>query len=505
MATRKLQRAHSADIHALHALLKERVKELQCLYGVSELIERPGVSLEEVLRGTVELVPPAMQYPAIASARLLLEDTAYETERFEETPWRCVAGISVDGEPSATLEICYLEDPGSGGADPFLSEERALVDVLAERIGTIIERFRAQHALRKSEEGFRQLVMGAFFGMSIVRNDQVVFRNPEQERLFGAMIDPAVPLALSSIHSEDQDRVLACYEKIASRDAQCADVTFRFHPPDQVTARTELRWGFCRISAGRYRGDDVVIISVMDITRLKELEQLVLIQDKMTSLGRVAAGMAHEIRNPLSGINISLATLERLFRGGADTAEHREIIGSVQAASKKIEGVVRRVMDFAKPHEPNLRLVAINKLVDDTTKLCAVSLRKHGVSLDVSLAPDVPLCQCDEPLIVQALVNLVTNAAEAFSETQKERHIRISTGCVGDRAYVEIEDSGPGIHTDLQERVFEPFYTTKSIGTGIGLSICRRIIEDHRGTLAIQTTELGGASFRIELPGGTTA
>jgi PAS domain S-box-containing protein len=133
--------------------LGERVKELNCLYSISALVERRGVSLEEILRGTVELIPPAWQYPEVACARITLDGRAYQTENFRQTRWRQVSTIFAHGEPKGTLEVCYLEERPPVDArvegNPFQEEEKKLLDVIAERLGRISERIRAEGQLRR--------------------------------------------------------------------------------------------------------------------------------------------------------------------------------------------------------------------------------------------------------------------------------------------------------------------------------------------------------------------
>ncbi len=129
--------------------LGERVKKLNCLFGISELNQTPGISLEQILRGTVGLVPPAWQYPDITCARITLGDQEFKTEKFRETPWRQVSDIRVRGERVGSVEVCYLEERPEAYEGPFLQEERSLIDAIAERLGRTVQRDRAEEALRE--------------------------------------------------------------------------------------------------------------------------------------------------------------------------------------------------------------------------------------------------------------------------------------------------------------------------------------------------------------------
>jgi len=232
----------------------------------------------------------------------------------------------------------------------------------------------------------------------------------------------------------------------------------------------------------------------------KEMEHIIRIQDKMSSLGRVAAGIAHEIRNPLSGINIYLNTLEKVYDKENQTEKAKQIIEQIKSASQKIESVIRRVMDFSRPSEPKYTPTNINQPIDEAIKLSAVSLRKSRITLEKSLAANLPHCHADPHLIEEMVLNLITNAAEATKLVERERKIAVNTQFKKNRIMISISDSGPGIPYDIRDKILDPFFTTKHEGTGIGLSIVQRIVTDHGGTLNIFSSQWGGAEFRIEIP-----
>ncbi|GAJ00726.1 unnamed protein product, partial [marine sediment metagenome] len=135
--------------------IAERIKELNCLYGISSLVEKPGISLEDILQRTVDLIPPAWQYPEITGAQINLEHQAFQTKNYKETIWKQSAAIIGKDEPIATLNICYLEERPKSEEGPFLKEERKLINAIAEQLGNIIERKRAEEALRESEKKYR--------------------------------------------------------------------------------------------------------------------------------------------------------------------------------------------------------------------------------------------------------------------------------------------------------------------------------------------------------------
>jgi len=158
-------------------VIRERVKELNCLYGISTLVEQVGASLPEILAGTVALLPPAWQYPQAACARIFLGGREYKTENFVPTAWRLARGIAVHGEPAGAVEIYYLEEKPERDEGPFLKEERDLINAIAERLGRIIERLRAEEQLRQSEVRWRivsQMVSDYAYGFRVTEEGSLV-------------------------------------------------------------------------------------------------------------------------------------------------------------------------------------------------------------------------------------------------------------------------------------------------------------------------------------------
>jgi PAS domain S-box-containing protein len=480
--------------------LNERIKELNCLYSISGLVEKQGILLEEILQGTVDFIPPALQYPEIACARIILENREFKTSNFKEAIWKLEGDIIVYSVPKGTLEVCYLKEPPEQEEGPFMKEERDLLNAIVERLGRIVERHLTQHALEESERRFRELIEYSPIGISIIQNDRIVYQNPEQERLLGPLPRPAKLIDYESIHPDDVDKIKEFYMNLTLSKIQSQETEFRFYPIDESGNRLDMKWVHCRAIRIEYQGRDGILVNMMDVTRTKELEKVLRVQDKMSSLGRVTAGIAHEIRNPLSGINVYLTTMEKMYDRGERPEQLKKIFRQVQSASNKIESVIRRVMDFSKPSEPNLDLIDINTPIEEAIGLSSVTLRKRGIKLEKALSKDVLYCNADPQLIEQVILNLLTNAAEAMKNVKGEKRIGVASAMKNDFITVRVYDSGPGVPLNAKEKVFDPFYTTKNGSTGIGLSLSHRIIVDHGGSLKVCPSEWEGAEFRIEIP-----
>ncbi len=360
---------------------------------------------------------------------------------------------------------------------------------------------RAEEALYRSRKRFQDLVVNSLIGISIVQEGRIVYQNPEQERLFGPLPTDFNLFEAANIHPEDREKVTTFLRTSDSDRSGTREPDFRVYP---YTAQGQLgakfRWVHARISRIEYQERSALLLNMMDVTRTRELEHTVSVQDKMASLGKVAAGIAHEIRNPLSGINLHLGVAEKKLRRSADLSAIADSLGEIREASHSIETVIQRVMGFVKPGLPKFRPIDINLPVNEAIGLSAVTMRKNGIGLSVTLAATPLKCKADGNLVQRIVLNLLTNAAEALQHSTTERAITVTTAKRGGDACIRVTDSGPGVPAAIADRIFEFFYTTKSDGTGIGLSLSRRIAKDHFGSLELESAPSSGAAFVLRLP-----
>jgi PAS domain S-box-containing protein len=355
--------------------------------------------------------------------------------------------------------------------------------------------------LRTSARSFRDLVENSLTGISILLDEKVVYRNPEQQRIFGPLKADGSPSIYERVHPDDADKLHRIIQSTLSGKSRQAGIVIRFiNLWGNTVGENAMKWLHCRANLIDLQGRKAVLINMMDVTKAREAERLLNIRDRMTSLGHVTTGIAHEIRNPLSGINIYLDTAEQILQKGGDKAQMKEILEKIQAASSKIEAVIRRVMDFSKPSEPRLERIDIHKPIEEALGLCSVMLKKTGIEIITELVPVLPPCKADGQLIEQVLLNLITNAAEAMRDMNRGKKIRVSAMQKGLRIVVSVADTGPGVTTELAQKIFDPFFTTKDNSTGIGLSLCQRIINDHGGILKVSSGPLGGAEFSFTIP-----
>lgn len=358
--------------------------------------------------------------------------------------------------------------------------------------------------LDKSQQQFQDLVEKSLVGIAIIQDECVVYQNPELTRVISELSQKIKEKDFGFIHTEHLPQLKTAYQRILEGQTSNLETDIRILTASSDERKQEYRWFNCRASSFTYQGNEAILVNLVDITNTKELEKLLLNRNKMASLGRIASGMAHEIRNPLTGITSYLYTLEQLCTSKTllpkDVDLMKEIVSQLKLASHKVDAVIKRVLDFSKPTVPRMVLVDINQSLDNVINLTAVTLRKADIQVTVSLSKNLPSCYGDVALIEQVFLNLIQNAGRALKEVSGDKKIAITSYAVDNQICVAVSDSGPGVPEDLKEKIFDPFFTTNPDGSGIGLSIAQRIVTDHNGTLAVVPSELGGAHFTVSLP-----
>lgn len=357
------------------AALRERVKELTCLYGIDQIRERQDVSVAESLQGIVSLLPPAWLYPDIARARITYDGTVYATPGYRDGPHRLAADIVVRNQTRGVVEVVYVEPRPTLDEGPFLREERSLIDAVASHVGAMLER-----------------------------------RQADEER---------------------------------------------------VRLEAQLRHA-----------------------------------DRLATIGQLAAGVAHELNEPLANV-LGFAQLARktpdLPRSAADD------IDKTVTAALHARDIVSKLMLFARQKMPTQGQVKLNELVENGLLFLESRCAKAGIRLTRRLAANLPAITADAGQLDQVLVNLVVNAIQAMPGGGT---LTIATEREGDAVVLTVEDTGVGMSADVLSKVFMPFFTTKAVGegTGLGLSVVHGIVTAHGGRIEVESKPGRGARFRVLLP-----
>jgi two-component system sensor histidine kinase HydH len=221
--------------------------------------------------------------------------------------------------------------------------------------------------------------------------------------------------------------------------------------------------------------------------------------ERLAALGQLSAGLAHEIRNPLAVIKGSAETLTRTL--GVSNALAAELAGYISSEVNKLNALVSRFLDFARPLDLDLRPQELPALIDEALKSVRDRFPEARVEVEREYAADLPKVSVDAAFCEQVFTNLAQNAYEAMAGEGKLR-IKVAAANANGRCGVEIdiEDTGPGIAQEIEEQIFNPFFTTKKDGVGLGLSIVSKIVDEHRGSIRVASEPGKGACFRLFLP-----
>ncbi|HMS82237.1 MAG TPA: ATP-binding protein [Nitrospira sp.] len=261
-----------------------------------------------------------------------------------------------------------------------------------------------------------------------------------------------------------------------------------------------------RVSTAELTGDDNktagVILQVQDVTEWLGLEQRVRAAEKLAALHTLSAGVAHELRNPLSAMDLNLHLLEEeLKENGTPGKRGWQYLHVLNAECRRLSGILDNFMKFARPGVVDLHDINAQTLVEHIIALMQFEAEERHIRLEHTVGKDLPLVLGDETQISQVLVNIIVNAFHAMPDGGRCR-ISVMQREIDKRLWVEIavEDSGVGIPKEELSRLFEPFYTTKPTGTGLGLAIAYRIMQDHGGTIRVSSAPGSGTTVVTQFP-----
>jgi len=377
------------------------------------------------------------------------------------------------------------------------------------RLRRALEREQMTRQLRESEERLKLAAEAAGFGVWIwnLAGNQV-WGSEAWRRLFGFDREEVVVIAavLQRIHPEDRQRLERTVRSAMAGGDQLAG-EYRVAMPDG-TARWIASRGRLDSDAN---GKPARLLGVaMDITARKAAEQEIHQQrnqlahlSRVNMLGELAGSLAHELNQPLTAILSNAQAAQRfLAHAQPDLAELSDILTDIVAENKRAGEVIHRLRLLLKKGEVQLQLLTLNDLIQDVLKLVRSDLVNQGVSAQTELSPNLPDLHADRVGLQQVLINLLINSCDAMAQTAREdRRLTIRSGRTEhDSVIVSVTDCGPGIAPDKLEEVFEPFYTTKPNGLGLGLSVCRTIITAHGGKLWATNDSERGATVHFTLP-----
>jgi two-component system, LuxR family, sensor kinase FixL len=366
----------------------------------------------------------------------------------------------------------------------------------------------AERALRDSEAHLRS-VLETVPDAIIVIDDRGLIQSfsPAAERLFGYsaadVMGQNVKTLMPQPYRDEHDGYLERYRRTGERRIIGIGRVVLGRRADGSTFPMELAVGETNLDGRRMFTGFVRDITERQVARerLQELQSELLRASRLSAMGQMASALAHELNQPLTAI-INYVQATRRMVGNPEIARDRleDTMDKAVAQASRAGQIIHRMRQFLQKGETERQLEAINKVLEEASALALVGAKESGVVVRMELGIDLAAVMMDRIQIQQVILNLIRNGIEAMQGVVR-RELRIATGqAENDMVLVTIADSGPGLDPEVAEQLFQPFVTTKEKGMGLGLSICRSIIDSHGGKIWVTPNQDGGVTFAFTLP-----
>ncbi len=352
---------------------------------------------------------------------------------------------------------------------------------------------------RPNDVFFRHIVAGMRNGvLAITRDGRIALMNDEAYRIFGlepGRDDLGKPFGDVLGGQVDLVRVLA---SVFDVDLLPNRVELRLKPKGMVIGYT----------LAHVRDDEGDVIGAAmffkDLTRVEQLEERERLRDRLAALGEMAAAIAHEVKNPLAGIEVTAGLLRRRT---PDVPDAQEMLTRIIDEAKMANSIVQEVLEFVRPMRLQMDHASIRDAVESAVKLADTKVLRRGIDVRVEVPQDLPPIQGDAHQLTQLFTNLLANAYEAMDgrgrvvvTAEMVQLPETPEGRARDAVLVEVADDGPGMPPEVAARIFDPFFTTKARGSGLGLAIVRKIVDAHDGKIDLRSAPTRGTAIRVTLP-----
>jgi len=372
---------------------------------------------------------------------------------------------------------------------PFTVEGELVGTVATVR--DITDQKRAQETLARSESRYRNLFESASDAIvTLDANGRFTTVNHAAESISGYSRDELVGQWFAPmIPDDDLPKTLAHFQMALSGETGLFETRF---------VRKDGEPRTIQVTYSSPQKDEEVLCLIRDVTDQKLLQEQLIQSEKMSAIGQLVSGVAHELNNPLAGI---AAFAQLLLAEKRASADQRQSIETIYAESRRASRIVQNLLTFARQHKAEKGPTSIHHVMDDTLELRMYELRVRGIEVRREYDDAIPDTMADAHQLQQVFLNIITNAEHSMEQVKQQAHLlTVRTRGLGDTIRIEIEDTGPGIPANLLERIFNPFFTTKPSGTGLGLAKSFAILESHRGRIEYADAPGGGAMFTLVLP-----
>jgi signal transduction histidine kinase len=332
--------------------------------------------------------------------------------------------------------------------------------------------------------------------LAMTRDGTLALINDEAYRIFGVTprrTDLGRPVA-EVLH--DHPEVVRVLSGVFDLHMLPNRVELRLRPSAKVIGYT---LALVHDDAGRVVG---AAMFFKDLTRVEQLEERERLRDRLAAVGEMAAAIAHEVKNPLAGIEVMAGLLRRKIPESPDA---QAVLTDIISEAKMANAIVQEVLEFVRPIRLQVERTGVAEAVKAALQLAETKARRGDVGVEIKVPEGLPHIQGDQHQLTQLFTNLLMNAYEAMNGSGRVTitadAVRIDDGMDGrDAVVVQFADQGPGMPQDIAEHVFDPFFTTKPQGSGLGLAIVRKIVDAHDGSIDLRTSPGEGTTIRVTLP-----
>jgi len=394
-------------------------------------------------------------------------------------------------------EVAFWENT----ANPIRDAGGRIVSCL-EITRNITERKQTEEALRESEEKFSKAFHSIADAICItsLKDTKFIEINEAFARFIGYTREEAIGRSAVELGLWVNEEELKRWNKKLQEQGRAYNEEFHSRMKSG-----EIRIGLASAEIINIGGEPCRITVIADITerkqaeeKEKQLQQELYLAQRLASVGELAAGVAHEINNPLTGV---LGFSQRLMRKSTDEALSRDL-EVIHGEARRAADVVQNLLTFARRRQPKKEYANINDIVQKTLELRDYALHTSNIEVVTAFAPDLPQIMVDFPQMQEVFLNIILNAEQAMNEAHGKGKLIIKTREMKDYVRVSFADNGPGIAPENLDKVFDPFFSTRTErgGTGLGLSACHGIVTEHGGRIYVRSKLGKGATFFVELP-----
>lgn len=498
-ALKEIQRFLNADDVAIYLRKEEGVFDLKYHYG-----KLFGKLYGEPLAAGMAFIREVARTGRLVTIEGLKPDEYPELAEHAQFGVKSAAFIPISAKEKKIIGILQIS---SRYNRQFGSGERHVLDLIGNRIGVAIENATLQEQYIASEEKYRSLFNNDPNPIFIIERKalEIIDINERAEECYGYRQQELRGTSFLRLGDANETEMGSGLRSLLLGQS------ILFTKKRHFKKNGQPFYVNINVSHAEYSKGSVLIATTTDISETVEKETQLIQASKMTTLGLMAAGMAHEINQPLNVIQICADFFLKMLKRGKTIGDEdmRSMANDIIANVERATGIIRHVRDFARQSEVIKSKISVNAPIEDVFKVLGHQIKTHQIELDLDLDPDIPYIMADHNRLEQVFINLVTNAIDAMDEKAEQpqfsgqaKRLQIKTYSENNKVIVRVTDNGIGMSDEVKNKLFEPFFTTKKVGkgTGLGVSISYGIVKDYDGVFDIESQVGQGTTFKLAFP-----